>query len=107
MEWHPFCYDNALLEYCNKNCIQLQGYNSLGGKIHCGKLLKNAKVKQVAKRHNATATQVLLTWSLQRGVAVAPKSKKEAHITENVKLDFKLTLQEVHAIDQLLKRRGW
>lgn len=99
MEWHPLCHDDALLEYCNKNSIQLQGYHSLCGTGNTEILLKNAVFKEIADDHSVSVSQILLTWSLQRGVAVIPKSTKSKHIAENFNLNFILTSEEMHTIN--------
>lgn len=101
VEWHPLFYDIALLEYCNKNTIQLQGYHSLGGTGN-SKLRMNARLIQIADNYHVSTSQILLTWSLQRGVAVIPKSINSAHIAENYDLTIRLTSDEMLTIDTLV-----
>lgn len=92
-------HDEELLKYCKQNSILLQGYQSLGGTGNSASLLKNALIKNIADDHSVTAAQVLLTWSLQRGVAVIPKSTKSQHIVENLDLNFRLTEDQMHALN--------
>jgi 2,5-diketo-D-gluconate reductase B len=37
----------------------------------------------VARRHEATPTQVALAWLREKGVAAIPKASSEAHLREN------------------------
>ncbi|KOB72811.1 putative aldo-keto reductase [Operophtera brumata] len=91
-------YQNDI-PYCNKHSIQLQGYHSLGGTSYSATLLKNTPFKHIADEHSVTPSQVLLTWSLQRGVAVIPKSTNSLHIKENNTLNFRLSAEQMHAIN--------
>ncbi len=44
----------------------------------------------IAKKYNATPTQIILSWHLARGVAVLPKSAHEGRQKENLKVCFHL-----------------
>lgn len=52
-------------------------------------LMNNQVVVDIAERYSKTAAQVLLRHTVQRGIAVIPKSTNEGRIRENieVKLD--------------------
>ncbi|CAG9856069.1 unnamed protein product [Phyllotreta striolata] len=87
VEWHPFWHQKELYNYCKKERIQLQAYQSLGGEKN-NELLGNKVVKNVAEKLGKNPGQVLLRWSIQQNVAVIPKSKTKERIFGNMELDF-------------------
>lgn len=94
-----------MLKFCKENDIVLQAYCSLGGTSHSNnELLENPVVSKIAKKHNATCAQVLLVWALQQDVAIIPKSTDPIRIKENISLNFKLTEEEIKALDALGER---
>lgn len=49
-------------------------------------LLSEPVVVEIAERHNKTAAQVLLRYSVQRGIAVIPKSINPSRIRSNIQV---------------------
>jgi len=87
-----------LLPWSQRNKIPIMAYSPVG---HGRGLLNNATLKKIAKRHNATPTQIALAWVLrQPGVIAIPKASNEAHVRENAQsTDLELTkgdLTEIH-----------
>ena len=70
-----------LVRFCQKRGIAVIGYNSLGGTK-----AKRGVIESIAQKHNATATQLLLRYSLDHDIAVVPTSGSESHIQENLQL---------------------
>lgn len=93
VEWHPYCYQPELLDFCKSQGILLQAYMSLGGTGNKD-LLNNPKIKEIAKKLGKTSAQILLQWSIQQGVAVIPKSKSKEHIQSNINLNFTIPEEE-------------
>lgn len=46
-------------------------------------LLKDEKILAIAKKYNKTPAQIILSWGVQRGTSVIPKSVSESRIIEN------------------------
>jgi diketogulonate reductase-like aldo/keto reductase len=95
VEFSPFRYDAALLQYCRDHDIQLESYSPLtrGAKIDHPVLL------DIARRHVKTPAQVLLRWQLELGVVVIPKASSPRHIRENADIfDYSLSTDEVAAL---------
>jgi len=65
-------------------------------------LLENAALKKVAKRHDATASQIALAWVLrQPGLIGIPKASNQKHVRDNARsIDIKLTKEDLAALDQ-------
>lgn len=58
-------------------------------------------VRQTYAKYKATPAQVLLAWSLQRGVAVIPKSLTPHRIKSNIQINFRLIQEDLAQLDTL------
>jgi len=106
VEFSPFLYQKQLLEYCEKNKIQLEAYSPLTQ----GQKLNDPRIQQIAKKHNKTPAQVLIRWSLQHNLVTIPKSVREERIKENSQVfDYNLTTEDMQILDSLDEsfRNSW
>src|SRR3990170_6518669 len=98
VEFHPFLYQQKLLEYCQGHGIQLEAYSPLTR----GERLNHSQVSAVAKRHSRTSAQVLIRWALQHRIIAIPKSVRKERILENSRVfDFVLTPEDMKVLDIL------
>lgn len=98
VEFHPFLYDEELLNFCRNNRIQLEAYSPLTR----GKKLNHQNIVKVAKKYGKTPAQVLIRWSLQQDIVVIPKSKHEDRIQENARVfDFNLDREDMKFLNSL------
>jgi alcohol dehydrogenase (NADP+) len=68
------------------------------------KLLDDGVIKEIAKTKNATPAQILISWALQRGTSVIPKSVHAGRIEENLKAEgIHLSESEMLQISKLDK----
>jgi len=109
VEFHPFLYatQQPLWEYCRKQGIVLEAYQSLGGD-NGGPLLRNHDtVTSIAAETRKTPAQVLLRWAVQHGVPVIPKSTKPERIKENLEIfDFELNEAQMGRLDSIASLEG-
>ncbi|TDU82404.1 diketogulonate reductase-like aldo/keto reductase [Kribbella voronezhensis] len=97
-QFSPFVYRRGLVEACVEASVVPQGYSPLG----TGEHLNDPVVAKIASATGRTPAQVLIRWSLQRGVSVIPKSSTPARIQENFgALDFELDDDAMAALDAL------
>ena len=91
--------DFDLLPWSHTNKIPIMAYSPVG---HSGQLLRNAALKKIATRHNATPAQVALAWLLrQPNVIAIPKASTEAHVRDNARsIEIELTKEDLAALDQ-------
>ncbi|WP_034301293.1 aldo/keto reductase [Herbaspirillum sp. RV1423] len=87
-----------LQPYCAEQDIAIMAYSP----IEQGRLLKDATLAAVARRHGATPAQVALAWTLRRpGVISIPKASVVAHVQENrACLDLALDAADLAELDQ-------
>lgn len=98
VEFNPFHYRRALLDYCREQDIVFEAYSPLAR----GKRLDDPAILAVAERLDRTPAQVVLRWAVQRGAVVIPKSIRQERIRENARIfDFELSGEDLAALDAL------
>jgi glycerol 2-dehydrogenase (NADP+) len=80
VEAHPCLPQHKLLEFCRSRGILLVAYSPVGKH----KFANDQDLQAISKRLNVTTAQVILSWAVQRGTAVVPKSEHEARLAENI-----------------------
>jgi alcohol dehydrogenase (NADP+) len=90
VELHPYLPQEPLVAFCKENELLVTAYSPLGSpdsraEKHAQdpKLLEDGAVMAIAQKHDATVGQVLISWSIARGIAVIPKSVNQVRIVEN------------------------
>ena len=92
IELHPYKQQLAMLEFCNANGIYLTAYSPLGSMDRPAPLkgdnepalLEDSTVKEVADKHGATNAQILISWAVNRGTVVIPKSSNAERLKQNL-----------------------
>ncbi|CDO72733.1 hypothetical protein BN946_scf184990.g16 [Trametes cinnabarina] len=82
VELHPCLPQHDLLAFCAKKGIILTAYTPLGKH----KFADDPTIRAIAQAHGAevTSAQVLLSWAVQRGTAVIPKTLRPSRMKENL-----------------------
>lgn len=99
-EFHPELPQQDLVDFCLKHKIIPQAYRPLGKGTHANEI-----VNKIAAKHGVDAGQVALSWNVQRGVIVLPKSTTPSRIKSNIEL-IKLDDEDLAAISELGKRNN-
>jgi diketogulonate reductase-like aldo/keto reductase len=103
VQFSPFEFRRALLEACEQRDVALEAYSPLGTGRHLG----DRQVARIAERLGRTPAQVLIRWSLQRGLIVLPKSTHRERIEQNAQVfDFELPDEAMRALDALDRTGG-
>lgn len=103
VELHPYNPQHALKAYCDGLGIVLEAYSPLGS--NDSPLHADPAVRAVADAHAVSPATVLISYQVNRGVAVLPKSVTPARIDANFKV-VKLTPDEMHTLDALAEGEG-
>jgi diketogulonate reductase-like aldo/keto reductase len=98
VEFHPFLYQEKLLEFCKNSNIQLEAYSPLTR----GQRLNHPTLVDLAKKYDKSPAQILIRWSLQHGLVVIPKSIRKDRIRENIQVfDFQLEETDMKLLKSL------
>jgi diketogulonate reductase-like aldo/keto reductase len=116
IECHPHLSQKKLIRLARESGIRVTAFSPLGGTSYISLdmattsdlLFENPVVMAIAKRHNKTAAQIMLRWSVQNNLLPISKSGNLGRMQENRALfDFYLTKDEHYAIDNLNKNRRY
>lgn len=92
IEVHPYLQQNDLIEFCHSHGIHVTAFAPLGSgsrpdhlkKANEPILLEEPLVQEIAAKNGATTAQVLIAWSLRRGLSVIPKSANPKRLRQNL-----------------------
>ncbi|KAJ1502719.1 hypothetical protein HMI56_002539 [Coelomomyces lativittatus] len=97
-EIHPLLPQEEMIQFCQSHGIVVTAYCPLGSKQST--LLTDASLIELAKSHQATVAQVLLSWGVDRGYVVIPKSAHPERIQSNT-VYVPLSEQDKNVIEEL------
>ncbi|KAK4445763.1 NADP-dependent oxidoreductase domain-containing protein [Podospora aff. communis PSN243] len=94
VEIHPYLPQQELLSFSSKHGILLMAHQPLGGRPvpvvrgHPDEPFptEDPKIVKVAERCGITPAQVCLSWLVQRGIPVVPKSVQKHHMIQNFEI---------------------
>lgn len=110
IELHPYLQQNKMLDYCSDKEILLTAYSPLGSADRPRGmkqkdepvLLTHPVLETIAKKHEISTAQVLLSWALNRQTVVIPKSVNPKRLKENfAALEIDLDSEDMAAIAEL------
>lgn len=116
IELHPYLQQTATLDFCRGRGIHVTAYSPLGSADRPAGLksadepvlLEDPVIQAIAGRRSATPAQVLISWAIQRGTAVIPKSVNPQRIAQNLAAaDVVLTAEDVQEINALDRHRRY
>ncbi len=98
MEFHPRLIQQELIDFCRSHSIQYEAWSPLMQ----GKIFNIRELRNMAEKYKKDIAQLVLRWSLQKGVVTIPKSSRCDRIISNSKVfDFEITPDDMQAIDSL------
>ena len=116
IEMHPYLPQEGLVSFCKEKGINLTAYSPLGSadrpkarqKEDDPILMEHKVFKDIAKKHEASVAQVLIAWSLHRGIAVIPKSANKDRIKANLaSKNIELDKDDLKAIGEITSRHRY
>ena len=97
-EFHPRYQEPDVLELCQEHGIMFMGYSPFGQ----GDLLSDKTVIAIAEKYHVVPSNVLVQWSLQRGVICIPRTTKPERVIENLEYSsFVLDSDDMQLMAQL------
>ncbi len=98
IEFNPWHQNTELVQYCMDKGIVVQGYCPLAK----GNKMEDRVVRDVAERLGVSASQVLIRWSVQKGVVPLPKSSNEGRMRTNLDIfGFEIGDEDMKRLDGL------
>ena len=104
-EIHPLLPQDKLYQFCQSRGIHQTAFGPLGGSG--SSLHEDEAIVSIAKTRGVGTGNVMLSWGVQKGWSVIPKSITPARIASNLRDNFELTAEEMEKIDGLAKARPW
>lgn len=102
VEFHPWLYQQELLELCNQNEVVIEASAPLART----EVLQDETIIELAAKYDKSPAQIVLNWEVIKGIVPLPKSKSAAHIKENLAIfDWELSGDDVAKIDQITKEK--
>ncbi len=110
VEAHPYLQQKELLEYCHRENVLFCAYSPVGSGDRAAflkkkdepNLMEEPLLKQIAGQRGISPAQVLLSWGLNRGTIVIPKSVNPVHMQENFEaVEVELKHHEMEALAEL------
>ncbi|KAK8061557.1 aldo-keto reductase [Apiospora phragmitis] len=113
VELHPYLPQDELVEFSRQHGILVMVHQPLGGRpvgvvrAHEGqpRPIEDNEILEIATKLNKSPAQVCLSWAVQRGIPIVPKSVHKSRLGENLNL---LSLPEVdfQTFNQLSHKTG-
>ncbi|OCF45949.1 aldo-keto reductase [Kwoniella heveanensis CBS 569] len=98
VEIHPYNPQLDFVKYCQEHNILVEAYSPLGSTS--SPLHDDPDLNAIAKKHNVSTATVLISWSVNKGIVVLPKSVTPARIESNLKT-IKLDREDVAKLDKI------
>ena len=102
-----------LVDYCKEQGIVVVAHQPLGG-VPVGAVraqtdvkppLHHQEIHDIASRCGKTPAQVCLSWAVQRGIPVIPKTVNKGRMGENLELT-KLSAEAFETVNKLVDKHG-
>ncbi|KAJ6495691.1 NADP-dependent oxidoreductase domain-containing protein [Mycena vitilis] len=103
VELHPCLPQDDLKAYCEKNGVLLTAYSPLGRSKTF--FAEQPVISALAKKYETSAAQIILSWGVERGAAVIPKSENESRMLANITL-VRLSEEDMKEIGALHTKPG-
>lgn len=98
VELHPFLPQHELRKYCLDLGILLEAYSPLGSTG--APLMSDPEISAIAAKHGVSPATVLVSYHVNKGVVVLPKSVSEKRISSNKEV-IALSTEDVAVLDGL------
>lgn len=87
----------TLTKYCQENDILIQAYSPLA----TGRILSNENLIDMARKYNTTTAKLSIKYCLQRNTNPLPKSIHKDRIYDNLNVDFIISDEDMHELDNM------
>lgn len=103
IENHPFLPGKDVVDFCTKKGIVIEAYSPLGSTG--APLIENEVVTKLAEKYNTTPATILISWHVNQGRVVLPKSTTPSRIKANAEW-VKIDEEDLKKLDGLSEKYG-
>ncbi|KAL1918678.1 uncharacterized protein VTP21DRAFT_2700 [Calcarisporiella thermophila] len=103
IEAHPYLLQEELFNFCKEKGIHIMAFSPLGGP-RTPRTLDDPVIQRIAEKNGKTPAQTILSWGIQRGTSVIPKSSNAKRVEANFQ-DYVLPSEDFEQITQLGRER--
>ncbi|KAJ6602162.1 aldo/keto reductase [Mycena sp. CBHHK59/15] len=103
VELHPCLPQNDLKAYCEAKKILLTGYSPLARRSTT--FMEDPTINALAEKLKVTPAQIVISWAVERGTIVVPKSEDKGRMAANIAL-VSLSKEDMRTIDRLHQKEG-
>ena len=88
----PFRQDKEVRSICKQYGVVYMAYSSLGGQwnyitsVGYNPVMTHPTLQSIAEKHNTSITTIVLSWVLQEGAVIIPRSANKENIQTNANL---------------------
>eukprot|EP01026_Neomeris_dumetosa_P068786 TRINITY_DN6752_c0_g1_i2.p2 TRINITY_DN6752_c0_g1~~TRINITY_DN6752_c0_g1_i2.p2 ORF type:complete len:184 (-),score=19.66 TRINITY_DN6752_c0_g1_i2:348-899(-) len=110
IEIHPYLRNEKVINWCRQNGIHVTAYSPLGSpdsasmlnRLEQPVLMENEVVVRIAQKNGKTPGEILISWALQNGTSVLPKSTNPERIKKNLEAaKWKLPQEDFEELSSL------
>ncbi|KAL1962695.1 hypothetical protein VTN77DRAFT_9239 [Rasamsonia byssochlamydoides] len=101
VELHPYCPQHKLKKWCEDKGIVLEAYCPLGSTN--SPLLKDPEIGAIAEKYKVSPATILISYQVNRGCIVLPKSVNPSRIEENFKV-IPLAKEDMEVLEGMAAR---
>ncbi|KAH8782974.1 protein GCY [Diaporthe sp. PMI_573] len=98
VELHPFLPQHRLKEYCDGLGILLEAYSPLGSTG--APIMSDPDIQRIADKNGVSAATILISYHVNKGVVVLPKSVTEKRISSNKEV-IPISKEDLAVLDSL------
>lgn len=100
IKYHVGNRDEELVQFCQEHDMVVEAYSPIG----TGRLLDNPDIEKIADNYGASTAQIALRYAYQKGLVILPKSVHEEYISQNAKIDFTISVEDMDYLNRLVIR---
>ncbi|KAG2182561.1 hypothetical protein INT43_007492 [Umbelopsis isabellina] len=98
IEVTPYQVREELCKFCTDNDVVVEAFSPLT----MGLKLKEPRLNKIAEKYGKQPAQILIRWSLQRGIVPLPKSVTKQRIIDNSNVfDFEISAEDMEALTKM------
>jgi diketogulonate reductase-like aldo/keto reductase len=86
-----------LIGYSQEHGLLVEAYSPIAH----GELLKNAQVREIADKYDASVPQLSIRYTLQLGLLPLPKTENPQHMKSNADVDFEISDEDMETLKNL------